>query len=66
MPTVLLRRRLFLAGLATCSLATLSLTARLGSSQEASAAKSEVKTAADQKKLSTIVAKGLEYLKTKG
>jgi squalene-hopene/tetraprenyl-beta-curcumene cyclase len=66
MPTVLLRRRLFLAGLATYSLATLALTARVGRSQEASAAKTEVKTAADQKKLSTIVAKGLEYLKTKG
>lgn len=60
MPQASFRRRVFLAGLAS-----LSLVARLGLAQEKSD-KPEVKTKANQKKLSETIAKGLEYLKTKG
>ncbi|QDU27138.1 Prenyltransferase and squalene oxidase repeat protein [Anatilimnocola aggregata] len=60
MHTVQLRRRLFLAGLASAA-----LMANLGLAQEKEA-KPEIKTAADQKKLSATVAKAIEYLKTKG
>ncbi|WP_425617338.1 prenyltransferase/squalene oxidase repeat-containing protein [Anatilimnocola sp. NA78] len=60
MHTVQVRRRLFLAGLAS-----LALVSRFGLAQE-KGAKKEVKTAADQKKLAATVAKAIEYLKTKG
>jgi hypothetical protein len=58
-----LQRRLFLAGIASAAL--VASVPQLSWAQEDAKAKA-VKTGADQKKLAATVAKGLEYLKTKG
>ena len=60
-----LQRRLFLAGIGTLAVASALGLPTFAAAQEPAKPKA-VKTAADQKKLAAAVAKGLEYLKTKG
>ena len=57
-----LRRRAFLAGLSTIAVAGF-VWPQISFGQEAK--KKDVKTAADQKKLTETVSKGIEFLKTK-
>jgi squalene-hopene/tetraprenyl-beta-curcumene cyclase len=63
MPMTMLRRRLFLTGLTGAALAATGWISLPAPAQEKSA---QARSAADQKKLSASVAKGLEFLKTKG
>jgi squalene-hopene/tetraprenyl-beta-curcumene cyclase len=64
MHTTQLRRRMFLAGLSGAALLATAWSPLAAWAQEKET--KAVKTSADQKKLSATVAKGLEFLKTKG
>ncbi len=66
MHTTQLQRRTFLAGLTGLAIAGATRLPTIGWGQEKESPKKNVKTAADPKKLSATVAKGMEFLKTKG